>query len=183
MPLDRHGDLWFGSGIFGGSGYGVSRFDGQSFENFTVADGLAHDVVSWIVEDRQGVLWFATEAGVSRFDGNRFESFTTADGLAGDQVTAITLAPDGISTSSAGPTAVMRFESTSSVPRERTSSPCMVTMRAPTKAKEVSGRSVRVSSDRSMPSSGGLGSSSGAPFRNAKVSDRSRVKSTGPIDQ
>jgi ligand-binding sensor domain-containing protein len=32
-------------------------------------------------QDKDGFIWFATEAGLSRFDGTRFKNFTTADGL------------------------------------------------------------------------------------------------------
>ena len=48
------GDMWFGT-----QGGGVSRFDGRTFKNYTTADGLAHDSVWSIVEDRSGQLWFS----------------------------------------------------------------------------------------------------------------------------
>ncbi len=72
MLEDRSGNVWFG---FGGSnflrfelkskpdgftivddeghprGRGVSRYDGQVFENFTSADGLVNDIVMDIAEE------------------------------------------------------------------------------------------------------------------------------------
>ena len=48
---------------------------------YTVADGLAGDQVSAIVQDRQGFLWIGTRTGLSRFDGVSFRSFDTRDGL------------------------------------------------------------------------------------------------------
>ena len=48
---------------------------------YTVADGLAGDQVTAIVQDRQGFLWIGTRTGLSRFDGVSFRSFDTSDGL------------------------------------------------------------------------------------------------------
>jgi len=48
---------------------------------YTVADGLAGDQVTAIVQDRQGFLWIGTRTGLSRFDGVSFRSFDTRDGL------------------------------------------------------------------------------------------------------
>ncbi|NQY18588.1 two-component regulator propeller domain-containing protein, partial [Alteromonas sp.] len=41
--------------------------------NFTTADGLPHDTVLSMLEDRAGNLWFATwGGGVGRYDGTVF---------------------------------------------------------------------------------------------------------------
>ena len=76
--------VWFGTG----SG-GVSRYDGQAFTAFTTEDGLAHDRVSSIIQDREGHLWFGTDGGVSRYDGKTWTAFTTQDGLAGNVVSQV----------------------------------------------------------------------------------------------
>ena len=47
------GYIWFAS-----RDNGVSRFDGDAFQNFTKQDGLAHDQVFFIQQDRQKRLWF-----------------------------------------------------------------------------------------------------------------------------
>jgi len=52
-----------------------------SVHTYTVADGLAGDQVSAIIQDRQGFLWIGTRTGLSRFDGVSFRSFDTRDGL------------------------------------------------------------------------------------------------------
>ncbi|WP_438865566.1 ligand-binding sensor domain-containing protein, partial [Neptunicella sp.] len=45
------------------------------FENFSSNDSLAQNIISDIVEDKQGFLWLATEGGLSRFDGYEFKSY------------------------------------------------------------------------------------------------------------
>jgi hypothetical protein len=48
---------------------------------YDVSDGLAHNTVIAIHQDRQGYLWFGTYEGLSRFDGYRFINYEVADGL------------------------------------------------------------------------------------------------------
>ncbi len=64
-----------------GSGFGPPLW-----QNFSVVDGLAHNSVGSMVEDRTGQLWFGTQGGVSRYDGQTFTNFTTKDGLAGQWI-------------------------------------------------------------------------------------------------
>ena len=52
---------------------GISRYDGDMFRIFTPADGLLRDNVKDILEDKTGMLWFATSSGVNRYEA---ESFT-----------------------------------------------------------------------------------------------------------
>ncbi|MES2329703.1 MAG: two-component regulator propeller domain-containing protein [Bacteroidota bacterium] len=71
---DKNGNIWFSN--WGG----VYRYDGQSFTSFTSKDGLSGDMVTRIIEDKKGNLWFGG-AGLSRYDGKSFTPFTTKDGL------------------------------------------------------------------------------------------------------
>ena len=54
---------------------------------YTVADGLAHNVINKIVRDSRGFLWFCTAEGLSRFDGYAFTNYTTDQGLPHRNVT------------------------------------------------------------------------------------------------
>ncbi|WP_318905441.1 two-component regulator propeller domain-containing protein [Oceanihabitans sediminis] len=67
--LDKNGDMWFTTLT-----EGVYKYDGSSFVNFTTQDGLCSNKVNAVIEDKDGVLWFATSKGLCRFNG---ETFTT----------------------------------------------------------------------------------------------------------
>lgn len=68
---------------------GAASYDGQSYQSYTMADGLVHYQVYGVARDLNENIWFATQKGISRFDGAEWKSYTTADGLAGDWVTDI----------------------------------------------------------------------------------------------
>jgi ligand-binding sensor domain-containing protein/signal transduction histidine kinase len=59
---DARGYLWFATGD------GVSRFDGQRFDSFGVADGLPAAAASDILATRDGAIWVATEGGLAWLD-------------------------------------------------------------------------------------------------------------------
>jgi streptogramin lyase len=61
---DRSGNLWFGT-----TGEGVYRFDGKSFYNYTIKDGLDNNNVMSIMEDKDGNIWFGTIDGICLYDG------------------------------------------------------------------------------------------------------------------
>ena len=81
MTVDRRGHVWLV-----GSAYGAGRYDGTRWRVFTTEDGLLHNEVRSIAEDRAGNLWFGTGGGVTRYcpsetgDGT-FTSLTREDGL------------------------------------------------------------------------------------------------------
>jgi len=87
---DRDGGVWFGT-----DGGGVSRYDGEDFENFqlhffTAAQGTVYGGIRCIDQDSRGNVWIATDGGgVSRYDSTGLVTFTTADGLAHDEVTCV----------------------------------------------------------------------------------------------
>ena len=84
MYEDRTGNIWFGTPS------GASRYDGKSFHNycivadqtwaflgnFTTREGLAHNDVTSILEDRTGKLWFGTRGNACVYDGKSFTTFT-----------------------------------------------------------------------------------------------------------
>jgi two-component sensor histidine kinase len=59
----------------------ASHAQEYNYIHYDVKDGLAGSTVYDICQDKDGFIWFATEAGISRFDGTYFKNFTTTDGL------------------------------------------------------------------------------------------------------
>ncbi len=45
------------------------------FDHLTTADGLSNDSVFSILQDREGFLWFGTQAGLNRYDGYRVTQY------------------------------------------------------------------------------------------------------------
>lgn len=58
-----------------------SVFSQQSvkFDKITVEDGLSQSNINWILQDRLGFIWFATNGGLNRFDGSQFKTFLRND--------------------------------------------------------------------------------------------------------
>lgn len=46
-------------------------------------------------QDRDGYMWFGTDAGACRFDGEHFERFTASDGIGDNEVLAMYADPEG----------------------------------------------------------------------------------------
>lgn len=99
MFQDRNGNIWFGT-----NGDGLARYDarlnnsvrlGKPLVYFTVKEGFSGQAVRGIVEDRNGNLWFATDAGVCRYDGKTFETFDRRNGLGSNQVWSILIDKSG----------------------------------------------------------------------------------------
>jgi ligand-binding sensor domain-containing protein len=61
---DKNGNLWFGT-----TGEGVYRYNGKTFTQFTVKDGLSSNGVYAILEDKSGSIWFGTVNGICQYDG------------------------------------------------------------------------------------------------------------------
>ena len=64
---DKAGNLWFGI-----IGNGLYKYDGKSFSQFLVDDGLNSNDVHSILEDKDGKIWIGTEAGLCLYDGKTF---------------------------------------------------------------------------------------------------------------
>lgn len=48
---------------------------------YTTREGLPHNRIKWIHQDRQGFMWFSGPEGISRFDGSTFLNFNEKHGL------------------------------------------------------------------------------------------------------
>ncbi|MEJ7644649.1 MAG: two-component regulator propeller domain-containing protein [Chryseolinea sp.] len=64
---DRAGNLWFGT-----TENGLYKYDGKSFSQFLVANGLNSNNIFSILEDKGGKIWIGTEAGLCLYDGKSF---------------------------------------------------------------------------------------------------------------
>lgn len=84
------GTIW--AGTWGG---GVARFDGKTWQNFTVKDGLSGNMVYAIARDTKGVFWFGTDNGVTRYDGKTWRKFGKKEGLLNNNVYALAISPSG----------------------------------------------------------------------------------------
>ncbi len=64
---DTSGYMWFGTEN------GVSRYDGYTFENFGIADGLDKLEINLIIPDKDGKVWFSSYFGKVYYrEGNQF---------------------------------------------------------------------------------------------------------------
>ena len=63
---------------------------------YTTRDGLPHDAVRALLEDRAGTLWIGMRGGgLARFVDGRFTTITRAEGVAGSVIRALHEARDG----------------------------------------------------------------------------------------
>jgi ligand-binding sensor domain-containing protein len=89
MIQDKKGVFWIGS-----NGAGVYRYDGKTFTSFLknkgklMPDGLHHNVITSITEDKTGNIWFSSfsHGGVTKYDGTAFTQYGIEDGLSDDMI-------------------------------------------------------------------------------------------------
>jgi len=84
--VDNNDDVWAGTW-----GAGATRFDGEQWHNYSVADGLAGNIVYSMAQAEDGTLWFGTNRGLSRFDGKNWFNYGRGDGLLSEHVYTIAL--------------------------------------------------------------------------------------------
>lgn len=89
------GDIWMGTpaGLVH-----LSRRGGvPTFNTITERNGLGHDLVRCLHQDRSGGIWAGTGfGGVSKFTSDAFQYFTERDGLRSRIVSAVHRTPDGL---------------------------------------------------------------------------------------
>jgi ligand-binding sensor domain-containing protein len=90
LEVDHHGVVWCGT--WGG---GLSRFDGDNWRTYTVADGLPGNHVFSLHVDPDGRLWVGTGNGIALYDNGFFQHFTTEHGLFANQVFSMATGSDG----------------------------------------------------------------------------------------
>ncbi len=47
----------------------------STFERITIKDGLSNSIVSSIIQDKKGFMWFATHNGLNKYDGFTFKVY------------------------------------------------------------------------------------------------------------
>lgn len=66
--------------------FASSAFAQDNFINYTTKDGLPSNQVYDIYQDKNGIIWFASDRGISSFNGSFFTNYSTLDGLLSDVV-------------------------------------------------------------------------------------------------
>ena len=67
---DSKGNIWFGSG-----NEGVCLLQNGKFQYFTTENGLSHNQVRNIYEDKNGIIWFECGKGLSIYDGQKISIY------------------------------------------------------------------------------------------------------------
>ena len=83
---DSDGSIWVGTQ----AGLNLYHEASDTFEVFTIDDGLIDDAIKGIIEDEMGWLWLSTSEGIVRFNPETKEtiSFDLYDGLQGNEFNA-----------------------------------------------------------------------------------------------
>jgi two-component system, sensor histidine kinase ChiS len=81
---DSKGNIWFGT-----EGFGLSKYNGVNFINYTVKDGLVSNFITALHEDRHGNIWIGTQNGLCILTGNNFFQYTSTEGFINDYVLSI----------------------------------------------------------------------------------------------
>jgi ligand-binding sensor domain-containing protein len=71
---DSQGNIWVTCYVSG-----VSRFNGNNWESFSVKNGLCSDDTIALAADKRGGVWVSAYWGVSYFDGQQWSSYSNVD--------------------------------------------------------------------------------------------------------
>ncbi|WNJ21134.1 histidine kinase [Pontibacter sp. G13] len=72
--------------IYFGCGYGDLAAQNIHVNQYTKRDGLPHNNVFDLYEDRDGIVWLGTDEGLTRFNGEEFQTFSISKGLKSSSV-------------------------------------------------------------------------------------------------
>ncbi len=82
---DSKGNMWFGT-----DGFGICKWNGVGFTNFTTDNGLCDNNIGDLFEDSSGNIWISTSyGGMCMFDGKSFRNFATEGLIDGVEAGAI----------------------------------------------------------------------------------------------
>lgn len=57
-----------------------SQSKNDIFERITTKDGLSQSTINYIIQDKKGFMWFATNGGINRYDGYTFKTYSNIPG-------------------------------------------------------------------------------------------------------
>ena len=57
-----------------------SQSDSLIIEHYSLEQGLPNSTIRFVIQDREGYLWFTTDNGVVRYDGYHFQSYVNKPG-------------------------------------------------------------------------------------------------------
>jgi signal transduction histidine kinase/ligand-binding sensor domain-containing protein len=81
ITVAQDGSLWLATNT------GLRHMRGDQVDSYTTADGLSHNVVDNVYQDRRGLIWVATPTGVDRWDGTRFVHLNSVEDYGSYRVT------------------------------------------------------------------------------------------------
>ncbi|MFQ5412244.1 MAG: two-component regulator propeller domain-containing protein [Phycisphaerae bacterium] len=98
MAETRTGRMWIGTTGGAVSMPTIGPWDRDNLHWITTQEGLLHDTVWAIMEDRQGGIWFGNHAapagGLSHLQGRRWQHWALQDGLPHSNITSLLAASD-----------------------------------------------------------------------------------------
>ncbi len=87
---DHEGNLWVGNNV------GLNRLKLQKIKTLTINDGMPHNLITSVLEDRDHNLWIGTYGGgLGRLSEGRITVFTTNQGLPNNFVLGLWQTSDG----------------------------------------------------------------------------------------
>jgi signal transduction histidine kinase/ligand-binding sensor domain-containing protein len=90
LRFDRNGNLWVGT-----ASDGVLRIHGNVVDHYRRTEGLSGDFVRDFFEDREGIVWAATNNGVDSFHDSHVTTLSAVEGLSRDSAVGILASRDG----------------------------------------------------------------------------------------